>query len=174
MATRPEYADPEVRAATRMLLRCDQPQLRPSDLMEFALDIENLNSAVDMLIFCSTKQTWSALCEEFIYRRSLRRLKMSNIVRFLVMQELLSYSRRMDDRESVLKSIPHAVDELIYRIAHDGRPSPRSVAREPCFEDESRLAEEKLNAVLIAAGYHSADRGGAGAGAGGRRLRVVR
>jgi hypothetical protein len=174
--------DAAIVAGAITMLRQMQPELLPEDLMQFAMSIEDLNLAVDMLVFFESKRGWSDMLDEFLHRPRAQRQdpdepagiglgKIMDVVRFLTAQGLLVRLKQTvraghvhGGRDSVLKAAPRAVDELVFRLAHDGQPSAKP--KQPSFEDKAQQARDEVNAALISAGYRTSDKG--------RRLRVVR
>jgi hypothetical protein len=134
---------------------------------EFVHDIERFNLAVDLLVLCAKRKTWSEVMG-YCQGHGIGMADRTMTIRFLYAQGLLIRTegrpRRSDGhKESILKAAPQAIDELAYRLVHHGEPSP--VPEPPDPDIAYKAARDKLTAALAGAGYHDKA---------GRRLRVAK
>lgn len=135
---------------------CFSPEVYQSKFMLFALNVDDLNHAVDLLVFCQSKKGWPQVCEYM--RGQLRMAGLNALYHFLTSQGLLrrlkSATRDGQEDGVSVQAIPHAIDELIYRLAHQGEPSSKpQPPPPPTIAEQCQQARERVNAGLAAAGF---------------------
>jgi hypothetical protein len=130
----------------------------------------DLGFAVDILVALARGRTRSELMSDIMItgtnagmtRQQTRELPYSRTLNFLFEQRLIEILKTKRHGEAVYKATRNALQDLIYRLEHEGEPLP------PVWHDPDakrrRLAHEQIGEAL--------DRGG-WRGKGRSRLRVI-
>ena len=86
------------------------------------------------------------------------------VINFLVQQRLVDILKTRRRGRTVYKAARHAVDDLVYRLGHDGMPLPLTWDDPDPDAKRRRLAHEQVGAALQRGGWRQK---------GKRRLRVI-
>jgi hypothetical protein len=134
-------------------------EIRRLQFVDFIHQGGNLDCAVAMLLVLAKGRT---RCDLPMYLPEFR-TETFRMLNFLCDQQLVYLLQGKRGGNHVYRAVPHAVDELVHRIEHDGEASP------PFLEDggmpqKRAMAQDKVRTALKAAGWKGST----------NRLRVVR
>ena len=138
-------------------LRQPGRETRRRQFMEFIYRADDLDFAVDLLVYCAKPRSWTELVR---HGRDCGadHVRTLTVLNFLTSQGLFN---RFDGRH---EASPQAIDELTRRIENNGAASPARPIVDP-YPAARRQAMQKVAAALVAAGYHDKSN---------RRLRAVK
>ena len=137
---------------------------RRREFLEFVHSGGNLDCAVEMLLVLSQAKTRAEMSGGYLFWNY--RSELFKTLAFLCQQELVRLQKQKRGGEAIYKAVPNAVDDLAYRVEHDGEPLPLPDHDPLAAKREQAL--KKLQKALEAGGW----RGGKGT-ARKARLRVL-